>query len=735
MRYVSSRTDFSSGSMLLCKLGVAILVNVFIASCSARFNNPVRTSTDATSSSSSTSSSGISCPTSTVTGTVSALYPTNGANWNDYVDWPSSATDAYSQSDVTCPATGNGYYSCIHGGEKRKVAVTGQTSCTGLVASDALSVFDWTCKVSGGVATFYSMGFKQSKGLRDLIDFAVPDFYSNSVTVTKTGCSTTVLTTSSTKWWTNAFSSPVFVNTTSPTLNTSGTIYISNADSSTRQITISADKVALVTSAGTSLTYGHSGATQGRLIYPNSSCTKFAWIEGTYFGGTLGRRLIDTSSATNTFCYSRVHRVDYRNFTTVGLGALYFASGNSSNLVSDSVISHGATNTNGAIQFVGASHYNTVNHVRVIDTDSPGIYASGGSVMQTGNIFHDVLIANTGTRGIQITSGAAAGANQNFIVSRVTTINTGSDGINSNLAVGGTSNNNHDFHHISVINANGTGFLIDTGGNNQNVWDVAVLNSSGNNFATNTDNNTYIENLVSLHSGSNNFSISNANTVSVRGTIKLGNATTADCAVSGNTAVELNATCNYGSGLSQTATTGLSGSGVWLDQVTTDDSQNGSDLNGVQAVGTITDWRNFENFWRGWGIYAASFPLSGARGRCTAGNCQIFDSRLRSSDSLLRNANGIFVNGAACPASIDASNSSNVMTDNVSRTFLKHAFEIIGDGFGNENGLCESNESCIYAPNIGAYQGEGDYTSQTCTYTGGNGVTNVTMYAYPTNGN
>jgi hypothetical protein len=40
-------------------------------------------------------------------------------------------------------------------------------------------------------------------------------------------------------------------------------------------------------------------------------------------------------------------------------------------------------------------------------------------------------------------------------------------------------------------------------------------------------------------------------------------------------------------------------------------------------------------------------------------------------------------------------------------TFLINAFEIDSNGIGNDNGLCKSNEHCIYAPNIGAYQGEG----------------------------
>jgi len=48
-----------------------------------------------------------------------------------------------------------------------------------------------------------------------------------------------------------------------------------------------------------------------------------------------------------------------------------------------------------------------------------------------------------------------------------------------------------------------------------------------------------------------------------------------------------------------------------------------------------------------------------------------------------------------------------VITDQNStpRTFLVNATERLFDERGNDNGLCESDESCVYSPNIGAYQG------------------------------
>jgi len=65
-------------------------------------------------------------------------------------------------------------------------------------------------------------------------------------------------------------------------------------------------------------------------------------------------------------------------------------------------------------------------------------------------------------------------------------------------------------------------------------------------------------------------------------------------------------------------------------------------------------------------------------------------------------------------------------------TFLRNAVEIMDNGLGNENGLCESNETCLYTPNIGAYQGHGNLISAG-PFTNGV-ITNVTLMKYEFNG-
>ena len=105
--------------------------------------------------------------------------------------------------------------------------------------------------------------------------------------------------------------------------------------------------------------------------------------------------------------------------------------------------------------------------------------------------------------------------------------------------------------------------------------------------------------------------------------------------------------------------------------------------------------------------------------------------RNKSGDGLT--ANEAFIANSTCPSAVNGNYS---LTDLATppHTFLVNAVEIMGDEIGNENGLCESNESCIYSPNFGVYQGEGDYLSNgTCLFVDGT-VSGVTMYAYPTNG-
>jgi hypothetical protein len=66
--------------------------------------------------------------------------------------------------------------------------------------------------------------------------------------------------------------------------------------------------------------------------------------------------------------------------------------------------------------------------------------------------------------------------------------------------------------------------------------------------------------------------------------------------------------------------------------------------------------------------------------------------------------------------------------------FLSNAIEIMGDNVGDDDVFCEKDEDCLYAPNIGAYQGHGNLVGP-CTYNADGGqITGVRMFGYEFNG-
>ena len=64
--------------------------------------------------------------------------------------------------------------------------------------------------------------------------------------------------------------------------------------------------------------------------------------------------------------------------------------------------------------------------------------------------------------------------------------------------------------------------------------------------------------------------------------------------------------------------------------------------------------------------------------------------------------------------------------------FLKHAWELLEDGIGDNDGLCESNETCEVARNIGGYQGHGPFVAAGAFVPGA--LTGITLVQRQTNG-
>jgi hypothetical protein len=171
---------------------------------------------------------------------------------------------------------------------------------------------------------------------------------------------------------------------------------------------------------------------------------------------------------------------------------------------------------------------------------------------------------------------------------------------------------------------------------------------------------------------------------------------------------------------------------------TSSDTANSYYSTGTNTYSLTSSWNSFQNFYRGIGK-SGTFPTSAIRGACNSATCQVYDWTLRNSDT-------IGLNTLPCPsntAQLPATTITHPLNGGGSVTFLRNTVEIIGDGIGNENGFCESNEACLFTPNIGAYQGHGNLVSAsttvantpTCSDIGtGGSITNVTLYKYESNG-
>ncbi len=636
----------------------------------------------------------------TATGTsgvsnVLAVY-SSAPNWNDYMI--RSGNDETAAPDVACAGTESGILPCFHAGEKRKFVLTGVSSCTSLSMSDALGAFNWSCRVSGGNATFFAMGLKDGKGLADLVTGNVAgttaSWVNNSVTVLNGA--TVAMTSTASAWWGNSVL-PLPDNSggaaSVASLASAGTIYVLAASRLSQGYTIDANKIGVVTLSGVRLGYGGALAKNCTITSANdhwclvsASSRRHLWIEGQFNGiHTLADQDTDYNIAFVDTNYSRIQNTSLAS-------AHYFG-----------------------LLLWNNSKFNLISRLRIENGES-GLLTDAGAPGEDGargNVFSGMTVTNTTTTAIQ-----NFGLNNTF--SRIVTANSSVRAIQDGNGISTWS-------HLTTANSP---VSILAGTLSTYVQTVSVNTTTGIESAL--DGVFY--NTASTNASSSAITLAGG-TTTFRGSLLVGGTPAPVCSVSGGGGSGLvNGTCANSGSSSATLTTGVTLATSFVGKVTANDSANSTDTNGTVTFDSETnDLFNFENLFRGWGLDGSAFPNTNNVGACTSGTCRIWDWRLRSTDTALKGRNGVFTAGQSCPASASG---SLVITDQQSfpSTFLVNALEIVGDGVGNDNGLCESGESCIYSPNLGAYQGEGNpLTAGSCTFQNST-VTSVTMYGYPTNG-
>jgi hypothetical protein len=631
-------------------------------------------------------------------------YFSTSSNWMDYVKRDGlNATDA---TGVQCTGSETGHYnSCIHAGEMKSIVVPNLTSCDGISASDSLSAFNWKCVAGTSSLKIISTGLREDKHLTDLIDFTNVAWKDNQITVTKN--STIFMTTQSSKWWTN----PISVRNGGMALGVavSGSIYVITNGSGPGTYNIDKSKVGVLTAP--TVTFQSTNIADVVII---SSNINFTWLEGRYYSNSMLQNDISVNSNSKFLVFRNLF---LRGNTSFTVGIAMNSSSNQAILLHTLRIAQvencANLNSNGVmIRYMNASYCNSVQF------------------NQSDFITHGIVISGTATLGFNFTMSPYFSS----LFMNSTSTNTGSH----NISLDGRTNMTF-MNTLAANTGTGTIYGINIGGT---VVSPKFINTA---MAHQGSLNSYAENISSSTNSKFN------------GILKIGSL----CSINGTNS-GLNNSCvrQNGSETTPATVTGISLANSFVGKVTTDDTSNPIDTNGLTSTIPVPNVFDFQNQFRSWGIATGTFPNPTHAGLCNA-TCSIWDWSLKSSDNVVRNVN-------ACPSgtivdthtwSGSAANQTycdnNYLGSKLSgstcvTTFLRNAVEIFADGVGNDNGICESNEDCMYTPNIGAYQGhsndatslfklipasQSSSTTNVCQDIGTGGtIQNVKLYKFETNG-
>lgn len=707
------------------------------------------------------------------------------SDWNNYVQ--NDGTDIYTATDTACPGSGSGYDTCLHAGEMR-MSVVSLSSCTGWTGSDALGVFTWTCVDGGSDVTFYTSGFQSGKGLADLLN--ATSWKSNSLSITD---GTDTYVSSATQWWTNTVSALPVNNggaDTITSLNSAGTIYTLAASDTSAGYSIDADEIGIVTLSGATLGFGTNTAnncnlTTGEVGTPANTCLvllgnqNYSWIEGSYGNsGTPENYTILVSGATSAAKYNRLHQVTASNSQT----PIYFHTNASNNKLTQVTVHDGSYM---GIDFNNAD-YNLLDYVYVKSIGKNGIFLQNGS---DDNRLKHLFVANTGiTPDAFNNNGAGLNINnssRNYIsdfhieygsrgVDITASLNRLTRGIVANTierAYSAFQGPNY-YTEIRMVN-NSIGWFNDANANGNKVVGLTTVNDSSqgikfqnadnstvlNHLSVNdaaggdiasgccTSENNWLAQIMISHATSiftNNNSASSLTGNKAQGLYLVGTGACASTPIS-------NGDCSAKAPSDYTLITSVTDLTTSLHyKVTADVAENASDTNGAATfpgAPASFDWYSFDKpTLQAWGIEGSAFPNADHRGRWSSGSGRIWDLSLVAADTTVKNRtdtgtsdNAAFpgVSTDPCPSAVDG---NDTLSNVAGEIFLRNAMEIIDPdqdvtGFtGDDDGLCETAEACLYMPNFGGYQGHGNFSTNACQFNDGVSVTGVKIYAYPTNG-
>ena len=658
---------------------------------------------------------------------VEPLFPTNGVNWNDWVGYDRSLA-FFQQEDASCTAEHRGYQRCLHAGALRQVKLPAVSTCDSVAATDSLGYFRWECVLIEGQAVVVSVALHDEIRVADLVNVPSLSFRPNRVEVS---IGSEILQTEPAQWWSNPIQALPTEGGALPPVE--GTIWVAAADAVVSALHITSDRQVITMPMGVAVQWNGAGDATCRdseRCLLQSVGFDYSWIEGHFHGDGVAEVVVHVADA---------RRVTLRNLRVSHSGSILDAAALTLDRVRDSRVRRLEVHRTGRSGvYLRDSSENLLDGLSLGNSD--GAYAI--TLSARNNVFHNIRVFNF---------------SQNVVWERrsptLSQLNTYASIVGGSANRVTLSGSHWNIHHVTRANMT-SGYRLR--GGDSSASNLVALNTSMTGFLIETQRSQFAH-LVSVQSGEYGFDFTSGARDNVfSGLVQVGDNVLADCEGSEASQGLMAPTCaNQGSSTATVqAVTALESAFVGP---VADDSDNEADDLGPPSADTIDGDSTFmfAHSHRGWGQESATFDSS-ARSRCSGTTlCRVWDLGLREADARLRAVYGTARNGEPCPDSVTGSRdgSGRILQDvylaemggdgicdeddtcsPAPNVFLAHAIEVLHDFRGDDDTLCETGEACIFAPNLGAYQGDGDWRSNTCAFQDGDDISDVTMHFYPLNG-
>ncbi len=590
--------------------------------------------------------------------TMSPTFPANGALWNQYVV---ASGAPWESGDEACDPNADRFTACLHGGEHRTVTVDGISSCDDVDASDALGLFEWACVAGDDQIQLHSTRLAPYARVRNLIDRDTQRFHENWVEVSAPGFR---WATAPSIWWKNPIRR---VDNPAGAIDANPFEILVVPNAMTTGVSLSANNVAFVVDG--TLTASAPGVSC--LDDRPSRCLldvtgNFNWIEGVF----------DADGVDNLFAAVSVHDARFNRIRHVRVratdmdppsttGALNLARVHASRL--HELVSHDAGHTGIRLD---DSDGNELADSRVSDTRIYGVML-GSSV---NNVVRNVHVNGSSHEAFWLAGGSL---NNTLVSSRATGIDQARV-----ILFGGTQNTGH---RLLAANIRGDGYHFQA---NNAVSQLVAFDVTGVGLRVSSPG-LRLMHYACLHCQTSNIEMTATGSMDARGEFYLG-ASMTPCSVDAM-AEGLDATCAPQDASTANVRTGVTASDDYGRFVSTDDT-NPADPISAQEELDPDAWSEFDRFERGWGLNHAPGEPSDRRA-CKGGQtCRMWEWSLAETSAL----RAVFDDSMPCFA-------GESMTDfaDPPNTYFTSAVEIAYDFIGDEDGLCEAGEACIFTPHLG----------------------------------